>query len=86
MRARGALVGHALPVGARRARPYGEFELGFPADFIAECEPDPFVFGDHVTAVVGRKKILRRACRGWAFTLDVPVVDGHRGRPAEEER
>jgi aryl-alcohol dehydrogenase-like predicted oxidoreductase len=31
-----------------------QFELGFPADFIAECEPSPFVFGDHATAVVGR--------------------------------
>jgi aryl-alcohol dehydrogenase-like predicted oxidoreductase len=31
-----------------------EFERGFPADFIAECEPSPFVFGDHATAVVGR--------------------------------
>jgi aryl-alcohol dehydrogenase-like predicted oxidoreductase len=31
-----------------------QFERGFPADFIAECEPSPFVFGDHATAVVGR--------------------------------
>jgi aryl-alcohol dehydrogenase-like predicted oxidoreductase len=31
-----------------------EFERGFPADFIAECEPSPFVFGDHATAVIGR--------------------------------
>jgi aryl-alcohol dehydrogenase-like predicted oxidoreductase len=31
-----------------------EFERGFPANFIAECEPSPFVFGDHATAVVGR--------------------------------
>jgi aryl-alcohol dehydrogenase-like predicted oxidoreductase len=31
-----------------------EFQRGFPADFIAECEPSPFVFGDHATAVVGR--------------------------------
>jgi aryl-alcohol dehydrogenase-like predicted oxidoreductase len=30
------------------------FERGFPADFIAECEPSAFVFGDHATAVVGR--------------------------------
>jgi aryl-alcohol dehydrogenase-like predicted oxidoreductase len=29
-----------------------EFERGFPADFIAECEPSPFAFGD--AAVVGR--------------------------------
>jgi aryl-alcohol dehydrogenase-like predicted oxidoreductase len=31
-----------------------EFDRGFPSDFIAECEPSPFVFGDHATAVVGR--------------------------------
>lgn len=31
-----------------------EFELGFPGDLLAECEPDPFVFGDHATAVDGR--------------------------------
>ena len=31
-----------------------EFELGFPGDFIAECEPSSFVFGDHATAVDGR--------------------------------
>jgi hypothetical protein len=31
-----------------------DFERGFPADFIAECEPSSFVFGDHATAVVGR--------------------------------
>jgi aryl-alcohol dehydrogenase-like predicted oxidoreductase len=31
-----------------------DFEPGFPADFIAECEPNPFVFGDHATAVAGR--------------------------------
>jgi aryl-alcohol dehydrogenase-like predicted oxidoreductase len=30
------------------------FELGFPGDFIAECEPDPFVFGDTATQVVAR--------------------------------
>ena len=29
-----------------------QFERGFPADFIAECEPSPFAFGD--AAVVGR--------------------------------
>ncbi|ONI90770.1 aldo/keto reductase [Saccharothrix sp. ALI-22-I] len=28
-----------------------EFELGFPGDFIAECEPSPFVFGDTATRV-----------------------------------
>ncbi|UVS80321.1 aldo/keto reductase [Actinokineospora sp. UTMC 2448] len=31
-----------------------EFRLGFPADFIAECEPSPFVFGDAATRVDGR--------------------------------
>ncbi|MBP2323723.1 aryl-alcohol dehydrogenase-like predicted oxidoreductase [Kibdelosporangium banguiense] len=31
-----------------------EFELGFPADFIAECEPHPFAFGDAATKVDGR--------------------------------
>jgi aryl-alcohol dehydrogenase-like predicted oxidoreductase len=30
------------------------FERGFPADFIAECEPSSFVFGDFATAVDGR--------------------------------
>jgi aryl-alcohol dehydrogenase-like predicted oxidoreductase len=38
----------------RRLEAAVEFERGFPADFIAECEPSPFVFGDHATAVVGR--------------------------------
>ena len=28
-----------------------DFTLGFPADFIAECEPSPFVFGDTATKV-----------------------------------
>ncbi len=31
-----------------------EFERGFPADFIAECEPSPFAFGDAATRVLGR--------------------------------
>jgi aryl-alcohol dehydrogenase-like predicted oxidoreductase len=31
-----------------------EFERGFPADFIAECEPSPYVFGNAATKVVGR--------------------------------
>ncbi|HEX6360548.1 aldo/keto reductase [Actinophytocola sp.] len=31
-----------------------DFERGFPADFIAECEPSPFVFGNAATSVVGR--------------------------------
>ncbi|MBB4909688.1 aldo/keto reductase [Actinophytocola algeriensis] len=30
------------------------FERGFPADFIAECEPSRFAFGDAATKVVGR--------------------------------
>jgi aryl-alcohol dehydrogenase-like predicted oxidoreductase len=31
-----------------------EFEQGFPSDFIAECEPHPFAFGDTATKVDGR--------------------------------
>ncbi|WP_218952316.1 aldo/keto reductase [Amycolatopsis anabasis] len=31
-----------------------EFQLGFPGDFIAECEPSPFVFGDAATKVDAR--------------------------------
>jgi aryl-alcohol dehydrogenase-like predicted oxidoreductase len=31
-----------------------EFEVGFPSDFIAECEPHSFVFGDNATKVDGR--------------------------------
>jgi aryl-alcohol dehydrogenase-like predicted oxidoreductase len=31
-----------------------EFEAGFPSDFIAECEPHPFAFGDAATKVDGR--------------------------------
>jgi aryl-alcohol dehydrogenase-like predicted oxidoreductase len=31
-----------------------EFERGFPADFIAESEPSPFVFGNAATRVVAR--------------------------------
>lgn len=30
------------------------FEAGFPSDFIAECEPSPFAFGDAATKVDGR--------------------------------
>ncbi|MCG5212755.1 aldo/keto reductase [Streptosporangium sp. KLBMP 9127] len=33
-----------------------DFELGFPGDFIAECEPSPFVFGDTATRVTGRPR------------------------------
>ncbi|MEU6641577.1 aldo/keto reductase [Saccharomonospora sp. NPDC046836] len=32
-----------------------EFELGFPGDFIAECEPHPFAFGDAATRLDGRR-------------------------------
>jgi len=31
-----------------------KFELGFPGDFIAECEPHAFAFGDAATRVDGR--------------------------------
>jgi diketogulonate reductase-like aldo/keto reductase len=31
------------------------FELGFPGDFIAECEPHPFAFGEKATLVDGRR-------------------------------
>ncbi|MFE7799464.1 aldo/keto reductase [Nocardia sp. NPDC057440] len=30
------------------------FQLGFPGDFIAECEPHPFAFGDRATSIDGR--------------------------------
>jgi aryl-alcohol dehydrogenase-like predicted oxidoreductase len=44
-----------LPEDAiRRLESAVDFQRGFPADFIAECEPNPFVFGDHATAVDGR--------------------------------
>jgi aryl-alcohol dehydrogenase-like predicted oxidoreductase len=44
-----------LPAEAvRRLDDAVPFERGFPADFIAECEPSPFVFGDHATDVIGR--------------------------------
>ncbi|SDM16187.1 aldo/keto reductase [Allokutzneria albata] len=33
----------------RRLDDAAEFERGFPADFIAECETSPFVFGDTAT-------------------------------------
>jgi aryl-alcohol dehydrogenase-like predicted oxidoreductase len=42
------------PDAIRRLEAAAEFELGFPGDFIAECEPNPFVFGDFATAVDGR--------------------------------
>lgn len=41
-----------LPADAvRRLEEAVEFRLGFPSDFIAECEPSPFVFGDTATRV-----------------------------------
>jgi aryl-alcohol dehydrogenase-like predicted oxidoreductase len=39
---------------AKRLESAVDFELGFPADFIAECEPHPFVFGDTATKVDSR--------------------------------
>jgi aryl-alcohol dehydrogenase-like predicted oxidoreductase len=33
-----------------------DFALGFPGDFIAECEPSPFAFGDAATRVVSRQQ------------------------------
>lgn len=50
-----AAVDLALPEEAiRRLESSVDFERGFPGDFIAECEPSPFVFGDHATEVDGR--------------------------------
>jgi hypothetical protein len=31
-----------------------EFDVGFPSDFIAECEADPWVFGEANARLVGR--------------------------------
>lgn len=50
----GALDLALPPEAIARLEAATEFERGFPADFIAECEPDPFVFGNAATAVVGR--------------------------------
>ena len=38
----------------RRLEAAVDFRLGFPGDFIAECEPSPFVFGDTATRVEPR--------------------------------
>jgi aryl-alcohol dehydrogenase-like predicted oxidoreductase len=38
----------------RRLEAAVEFRLGFPGDFIAECEPSSFVFGDTATRVEPR--------------------------------
>ncbi|MER5263431.1 aldo/keto reductase [Actinosynnema sp. NPDC002837] len=44
-----------LPEDAvRRLEAAVEFRLGFPRDFIAECEPSAFVFGDTATRVEPR--------------------------------
>ncbi|NUT90564.1 MAG: aldo/keto reductase [Saccharothrix sp.] len=40
-----------LPAEAVARLEASDFTLGFPGDFIAECEPSPFVFGDHATKV-----------------------------------
>ncbi|WP_203030654.1 hypothetical protein [Frankia nepalensis] len=48
-------LGLVLPPDAiRRLESAVEFQLGFPGDFIAECEPSSFVFGDTATKVDGR--------------------------------
>ncbi|MFD0360051.1 aldo/keto reductase [Nocardia sp. GCM10030253] len=39
----------------RRLEAAAPFALGFPGDFIAECEPHPFAFGDRATLVDGRR-------------------------------
>jgi aryl-alcohol dehydrogenase-like predicted oxidoreductase len=50
----GALDLTLPPEAVARLDAATDFELGFPADFIAECEPSPFVFGNAATRVVGR--------------------------------
>jgi aryl-alcohol dehydrogenase-like predicted oxidoreductase len=50
----GALDLTLPPEAVTRLDAATDFELGFPADFIAECEPSPFVFGNTATRVVGR--------------------------------
>ncbi|WP_086824892.1 aldo/keto reductase [Allokutzneria sp. NRRL B-24872] len=48
-------VSVALPEeAARRLDSAVEFERGFPADFIEECETTPFVFGDTATKLDAR--------------------------------
>ncbi|RZQ61237.1 aldo/keto reductase [Amycolatopsis suaedae] len=48
-------LGLDLPAEAvRRLDGAVDFEPGFPSDFIAECEPSSFVFGDMATTVDGR--------------------------------
>ncbi|MEJ2859151.1 MULTISPECIES: aldo/keto reductase [unclassified Saccharothrix] len=44
-----------LPAEAvARLEAASDFRVGFPGDFIAECEPSPFVFGDHALKVERR--------------------------------
>lgn len=50
----GALDLTLPPEAVTRLDAATDFERGFPADFIAECEPNPFVFGDAATRVIGR--------------------------------
>ena len=50
----GALDLTLPPEAVTRLDAATDFELGFPTDFIAECEPSPFVFGNAATRVVGR--------------------------------
>ena len=50
----GALDLTLPPEAVTRLDAATDFELGVPADFIAECEPSPFVFGNAATQVVGR--------------------------------
>ncbi|MFQ6330825.1 aldo/keto reductase [Nocardia sp. CWNU-33] len=38
----------------RRLEAAAPFQLGFPGDFMAECEPHPFAFGDRVASIDGR--------------------------------
>ncbi|WP_218024347.1 aldo/keto reductase [Nocardia lijiangensis] len=42
----------------RRLEAAAPFERGFPGDFLAECEPHPFVFGSAATRVDGRSAVL----------------------------
>ncbi|MGV9611106.1 hypothetical protein [Nocardia xishanensis] len=45
-----------LPEDAvRRLEAAAPFERGFPGDFLAECEPHPFLFGTAATRVDGRR-------------------------------
>jgi aryl-alcohol dehydrogenase-like predicted oxidoreductase len=51
----GALDLTLPPEAVARLDAATDFERGFPADFVAECEPSPFVFGNAATQVVGRR-------------------------------